>query len=144
VLTSDPTLTETEYEDEHGNDVKARIFDTVPPEAKRPYVAIGKAAINIDKEKQTKDLFIDNYLVEIDCFTHYGGKKQVSELMNDVIFALSSAWASVPPTLQFPEESPFMVGVFEIGVRGEDVSVWGAKEAEHDVLTCNVQVVQVS
>ena len=142
VLMNDPTLTTATYEDEHGNSIKVRIYDTVPPGVKKPYIAIGKAAINID-ERQTKDLFIDKYLVEIDIFTHYGGKKQVSEIMNDVIFALSSAWASDPQQLQFPEESPFLIGTFEIGVRGEDVSVWGAKEAEHDVLTCNVQVAQV-
>ena len=142
LLTSDPVLTTRVYLDERGNEITANVWDTVPAKVKPPYVTIGKAAIKIDHEFQTKDNFIDMYMVEIDCFTHYGGKADVAQLMNDAMFALSSAWAN--GLLQFEEPSVFEVGTFEIDVRGEDVSVWGPKDREHNVMTCNVRVIQTA
>jgi hypothetical protein len=142
ILTNDPVLTTRIYHDERGNEITANVWDTVPKNVKPPYATIGKAAIKIDHEFQTKDNFIDMYMVEIDCFTHYGGKSDVSELMNDAMFALSTAWAN--NLLQFDDDSSFEVGTFEIDVRGEDVSVWGPKDREHNVMTCNVRVVQVA
>jgi hypothetical protein len=141
VLVADDTLTSRVYYDEQGNVTAAKVYDTVPPKVKKPYVTVGKAAIKIDRDTQSKDMFADIYMVEIDCFTHYGGKADVSQLMNDAMYALSAA--AVNQTLQFDDGSAFRLGIFEIDVRGEDVSVWGPKEAEHSVLTCNVRVVQV-
>jgi hypothetical protein len=140
-LTLDPTLTTRVYLDEHSNEVTANVWDTVPPKVKKPYVTIGKAAIKIDREAQTRDFYADLYMVEIDSFTHYGGKADVAQLQNDVMVALYTAWAN--KTLQFDAGSSFLVGLFEIDVRGEDVSVWGPKDAEHSVMTCNIQVIQI-
>ncbi|MGA3315239.1 MAG: DUF3168 domain-containing protein [Candidatus Korobacteraceae bacterium] len=142
VLVADTTLTTREYISDHGVPVYARVYDTVPRGAMKPYVAVGKAAIAVN-EQQPKDCYADKYMLEIDCFTHYGGKAQVSQIMNDVIAALYTAWAAKPRTLQFSDESPYVISLFEVGVRGEDVSVWDAKEAEHDVATFNIVVIQV-
>jgi len=140
-LLNDATLTTRVYTDEQGNDVTARVWDTVPPKVKKPYITVGKAAIKVDHTAQSKDTFVDLYMIEIDGFTHYGGKADVVQLMNDAMAALYTAWGT--NTLQFLETSSFRIGIFEIDVRGEDVSVWGPKDAEHSIMTCNVQVVQI-
>ena len=139
-LSQSETLTTREYLDPQSNVICAKVYDTVPKGAKPPYVTIGKAAIKIDRAAQTKDVFVDLYMLEIDFFTHYGGKADVSQLMNDAMAALSYAWAI--GELQFTEDSAFLVGLFEIDVRGEDVSVWGPKDREHNIMTCNIQVIQ--
>ena len=141
-LINNATLTTRVYLDERSNEITANVWDTVPPKVKPPYVTIGKSAIKVDTESQTKDLFIDYYMIEIDCFTHYGGKADVSQLQNDAIYALSSIWAE--GELQFGDDSSFRIATFEIGVRGEDVSVWGPKDREHNVFTCNIRVAQVT
>ena len=140
-LIADPTLTTRIYSDERRNDVTAHVYDTVPPKVKPPYVMIGKAAIKVDTAYQSKDGFIDLYMLEIDCFTHYGGKADVAQLQNDAMAALYTAWAI--GDVQFEEDSSFRVGSFEIGVRGEDISVWGPKEREHNVMTCNIRTIQI-
>ena len=139
-LIADTTLTTRVYSDERGNAVNAQVYDTVPPKVKPPYVMIGKAKINVDSA-QSKDGFIDLYMLEIDCFTHYGGKADVSQLQNDAMAALYTAWAT--GELQFENGSSFRVGSFEIGIRGEDISVWGPKEREHNVMTCNIRTLQI-
>jgi hypothetical protein len=141
-LVSDPVLTSRVYLDEKKSEVTAKVYDTVPPKVKKPYVTVGKATVRKDQEVQSKDMFIDLHMVEIDCFTHYGGKSDVAQLQNDAMRALGSAWAN--GDLQFDEDSAFLIGLFEIDTRGEDVSVWGPKDAEHFVFTCFIRVVQVN
>ena len=72
-----------------------KIFDNVPQDTAYPYVVIGN--INV-ANRGTKSLDGNEYSVDIDVWSQYRGKKEISdameriyELLNDTSYSVSSA-----------------------------------------------------
>ena len=72
-----------------------KIFDNVPQDTSYPYVVIGNISVN---NIGTKSLDGNDYSVDIDVWSQYRGKKQISEAMeriynlfHDATFSVSGA-----------------------------------------------------
>jgi hypothetical protein len=82
------------------------VFEAVPRELPRPYIAIGRATWTPDEQKSYT---IDMYVLEVDIFTDYGGTLENVFILNGVQMALSNALNT--KTLQFPDDSKFRIGM---------------------------------
>jgi hypothetical protein len=86
------------------------IFETIPKGMPLPYIALtGCRASNGD----TKSTIEDDYVLDLEIFTDYGGTMDNVAILSAVYEVISNAWNN--QTLQFPTGSDFCITMFWFG-----------------------------
>jgi hypothetical protein len=86
------------------------VFETIPKGMPLPYIALtGCRASNGD----TKSSIEDDYVLDLEIFTDYGGTMNNVAILSAVYEVISDAWNT--HTLQFPSDSDFCITMFWFG-----------------------------
>jgi len=83
------------------------VYESLPIGQTLPYIVIGRAEADPDEDK---DYDIDEYKINVDIYTAYGGTLESCSILNDVYEVLSEAM--ITNTLQFPSTSVFCRTLF--------------------------------
>jgi hypothetical protein len=86
------------------------VFETIPKGMPLPYIALtGCRASNGD----TKSTIEDDYILDLEIFTDYGGTMDNVAILSAVYEVISNAWNN--ETLQFPEGCNYCITMFWFG-----------------------------
>jgi hypothetical protein len=86
------------------------VFETIPKGMPLPYVCLGDCTAT---NEETKQAFIDDYIIEIYVFTDYGGTMDNLSILNVVYQVLSTAYNT--GELNFSPPCDFNIGMFWFG-----------------------------
>ncbi len=134
-LNAQPAIREAFFKALNGK-VSCEVYDNVPKDTPPPYVKIGDCRWEPDVNED-KDYYTDNFFIQIEARTYYGGSTLCSKFLAEVVEVVSHA--VIDGTFTF--DVNFKIGEFTL-IGGEQATAEDEAE-EHGFVQYGLSIVQV-